>query len=314
MYFLPYYCKMQRKPLLLIFLFLTLINIIVFFFRSHFQYQPYTNYASLYAPCYENCERKWKEYIYDFPPRELEEAKKITDSLVVPSSGSFQKVLKIGSFLYERFSGKLGTPSADLLASTPMAQYKKLCSGDTVKLWCNNLALMFSYFCWSQNIICRNIEISNPGDHHVLNECYLPESRQWIVVDLTHNLLAVEKDSATNTFYNLLDFRTALRNKNSLQAYRSTANGIIKSTIYSNESFARYYKSIYPVFFYHWVNYFKVYARGHKIKEYLLPLSWYDFYDNGKSGNLAFYLKQLLILLWLVSFFVFLFSRTKFKT
>ena len=170
---------------------------------------------------------------------------------------------------------------------------------------------MFSWFCWSQGIICRNIEIMNPGDHHVLNECYLPEQKKWVVVDLTNNLLALELDGNP---VNLLDTRYAVKNRISLQAIRSSGDTMVKTSLGPEERFfGAYYKKDIPLYFYHSMNYNKVQRTGYKLKSYLLPLSWYDIYLPEGGSNTGFYTRLLFIVLWIAAFFVFLGSRKKIK-
>src|SRR5205823_1481170 len=157
----------------------------IFLFRDSFQYQPYTSYHSLYQPCDKYCSEKWSKFVKPYPASDLTEAKNILNTHVRAISGSTcDKLLHIGNFIYTRFNSQQGNPTYQFLALSPLNQYKALSTSDTVKLWCGNFAEMFTLFCWSQGIICRTIEIMNPGDHHVLNESYIPETGQWVMTDL----------------------------------------------------------------------------------------------------------------------------------
>src|SRR5215207_6874917 len=94
---LPYFYRMRRKKTwLILFLSLTVLNACIFFFRAHFKYHSYATYSSLYGPCDGDCRNKWEQYIHDFPPSELKEAKNITDPVVAGKKNTFEKATAIG--------------------------------------------------------------------------------------------------------------------------------------------------------------------------------------------------------------------------
>jgi hypothetical protein len=288
----------MRRKLILLFLLLTLANLFIFFFRDDFQYQPYASPASLYAPCDDQCMEKWNQYVIDFPKEELAAAKEISDSIVSGKLNTAEKILALGSFIYDRFNGQMGRPSAELLRSSPLTQFKMLSSSDSVKLWCGNFAEMFSWFCWSQGIVCRNIEVMNPGDHHVLNECYLPEAGRWMMVDLTNNLLMTESNQRQ---LNLYEFMNALKKGEGLMGVRSSGGSLRHQVIDTSESYIqKFYQEDHPYFYYHRVDNQKIYRTGSKLVRYFLPISWYDILELKKQSNLPFYLKEVFSLLWLI--------------
>ena len=305
---------MQRKKLFLyLFLFLTIVNLCIFLNRDHFRYLAYTDYKSFYEPCGETCRNKWETYVNDFPDAELGEAKKISDSIVSGKVSTFDKVLKIGHFLRKRFEKQLGRPSVDFLQSSPLSQFKALGSSDTVQLWCGNFAQMFSYFCWSQGIISRNIEIMKAGDHHVISECYIPEKKQWIMVDLTNNILAANKTGSYDQPANFWDFRKDVsRNSNmprqSVTVWRSLNDSIAITSIKTLPLFV-YYNEGSPAVAYHSMDYLQKITTYSKVKQYLLPVYWYEILSEKKESNFLFYLKLALLALWAGSFFVFLISN-----
>ncbi len=302
----------KRKLFLWIFLALTILNILVFFSRDRFRYQSYTDYSSLYAPCDRKCYDTWSGLAKDVPTDELLIAKKISDSFLIEHAGTYSRVLRIGNFLYNRFHNQLGSPGAALQGATPLQQFRLLSANDSLELWCNNFAQMFSMFCWSQDIVCRTIEVLNPGDHHVLNECYLPETKKWMVVDLTSNLLSI---SIRGQLANFIDSRKAAKDGVNMEAMISAGDSInSKKVEWTQGNIPVYYKDDLPLYFYHTVNLEKVYGWQNKIRSYLTPVSWYDIFREKGGNNLPFYLKQVLIVLWIASFFVFLGSRTKFRS
>ena len=142
----------------------------------------------------------------------MNEARQITDSIVKrKTNATTDKIILIGSYLYNRLHKQNGSPSGKLQALSPLEQYKMLCASPSEQLWCGNYAQIFSWFCWSQGIVTRTIEIMNPGDHHVLNECFIPETGQWIMTDITHNLMLVE--NADHQYLDLPTFRSTLKKK-----------------------------------------------------------------------------------------------------
>ena len=311
MFFRPYFCNMPRKRIyLFIFLSLTVANIIVFIFRDRFNYQPFANYNALYAPCNESCSQKWKQYADDYSS-ELKEGKRITDSVVNMYSLTSDKVIAIESFLYRKFHKQMGTPGLDLMNLSPLNQFEKLSSSDSIRLWCGNFAHMLSLFCWSQGIVTRNVELQHTGDKHLLNECYLPESKSWMMADITSNLLAVT--GPDEKYHNVISFKESLKGKPKVNVKQSVGKDSLQTLPLPSVKILSQYKADDPVNFYHYTDNKKSYSTAEKIKRYFLPMSWYETYELKSTGNLTFYLKEILIFLWLVSFFVLLFSHTKFR-
>ena len=306
---------MRRNKATWLILVFTVLNLLVFFFRDRFQYQPYAGYDELYGPCDASCYSTWKEYATDFPPQELMEARKITDSLLAGrGDNTISKVRQIGSFLYHRFHGQLGTPPPSLLSRSPMQQYRELSSFDSLELWCGNFAEIFTFFCWSQDIATRTIEIMNPGDHHVLNECYLPEENKWMMVDLTNNLIVVRDKNGR--VLDLIRFYQTLET-----GHPARAEMVIKDSsrletleIFTGSGVPHYYLDRQPLYYYHRVVHERVYDWREKLRRYVLPVSWYDIYDDEGRSNHLFYIKDLLIGLWLISLIIFMVTRKKYTT
>jgi hypothetical protein len=272
---------------------LSIINLIIFVYRDKFTYHKYATYSSLYS----SDTLRWKKIIDDYPRQELREAKGIIDSLHINNQSTSIKVQEIGKFLYNAFKKQLGKSSNQLIAASPLAQYKILRSSDTIELWCGNFAEMFTFFSWSMGITSRVVEILNPGDHHVLSECYLPETREWAVTDLTNNHLLIRK-SDSRGYANLLDLRDSPAEIIlSLQATdTSIAWHPFDATFYR-----KYFGNHNPIYYYYRTNNSEVYRPIEKIKRYFVPDAWYEEITQGRLGNWAFYARQFFILLWLIS-------------
>lgn len=290
----------------LLFLILSITNAVIFVYRDRFAYHTYATYSSLYS----SDTAKWKKFVEDYPKSELTEANVTLERLHLRDQPTSDKVEQIGRLLYDRFHKQLGFPSAQLAKASPLEQYKILLSSDTIKLWCGNFADMFAFFCWSEGIACRVIEIINPGDHHVLNECYLPETGEWSVTDLTSNNLLFLNPQKTR-HPNLLSLRDSP--ETALLSIRSTDTSIVLHPFDAN-FYKEYFGNKNPIYYYYRINASKIYQPGEKIKRYFFPESWYEEVTTHPKSNLSFYIKQLFILLWLISSIVLITQFISFKS
>ena len=311
MYFQPYYSEMFKKKVTVIFIFLTIINIVIFVYRDHFMYRPFSGYEELYECTDGDCMEKWSLFKNDYPVEEYNLARHISDSVIGKDPISTQeKILKIGSFVHNRFKNQMGKPGKELLTATPMNQYNMLCSADSLKLWCGNFAAIFSWFCWSQGIVTRNIEIMNLADHHVLNECFIPGINQWQMTDPTNNMIQLRN---REKILNLQTFKESL-DKNLPVTVTYGSDSLIETLLDPGAShIVNYYKPEHPHYYYHRIDNEKAFSTINKVKQYFLPVSWFEIYKRDGVNNQAFYVKQVFILLWLISFFVFILTRTKFR-
>jgi hypothetical protein len=302
----------QVTPLQFLLSLLTGVNLLVFILRDDFQFMPYSTKTVMYGPCGQECINTWKSFRDDYPLTELAEAKRISDSVVGDEQNTTKKMLAIGKFVYHRFYRQAGTPSNMLDEASPFQQYKILSSSDSAQLWCGNFASIFSWFCWSQGIITRTAEIMKPGDRHVVNECYVSETGQWVLSDVTHHLFLM-RDSSGN-FVNLAVFRESLRNATPMVAYSIQDTSVTIMNVDTSDAIIKnYYLNAYPIFYYHRIDHSKVYSPVMKIKRYFLPVSWFDILDEEPHSNAPFYIKEVLLFLWLITLFVFLATRTKFR-
>jgi hypothetical protein len=272
---------------------LSIINVIIFFYRDKFTYHKYATYASLYS----SDTLKWKKFINDYPEQELHEAKGIVDRLHISNQPTSIKVQEIGKFLYNAFQKQLGKSSTQLVSASPLTQYKILRSSDSIQLWCGNFAEMFTFFCWSEGIASRVIEIMNPGDHHVLNECYLPESQQWAITDLTNNHLLIEKSNKIG-YPNLISLHDS--SDQILSSLQANDSSIVLQP-FNPTFYNKYFRPKNPIYYYYRTNNSEVYRLSEKIKRYFLPDTWYEEITPRQPDNWAFYAKQFFILLWLIS-------------
>ena len=297
--------KFAKKHITFFFGLVSAINLLIFFFRDKFAFHKYGTYSSLYSAN----TGKWKGLPLDYPRSELTEARGILESFKVDDPATSGKVLKIGRLLYTRFHKQLGNSSPLLANASPLQQYKILLSSDTTQLWCGNFAAMFAFFCWSDGIACRVVEIMNPGDHHVVNECYLPEKGEWALADLTNNNLLIW-DQQKGEYANLLSLRDSTQQ--TLSALRSTDSTIVPQP-FNSRFYDRYFAEKNPIDYYYRINNVAIYKTGEKIKRYFFAKPWYEELNPDAKRNLSFYIKQLFILLWLISFALVI-KKLMFKT
>lgn len=302
---------MKSRPFLFWALFLlTAFNILIFFFKHHFQYQPYSTYEELYKKCDRDCQLKWGRFKNSYLQDELKEAKRILqDSLNFSTQlTQVEKIERISKFVYRLFQKHQGLPTLEFQIWSPLKQYHSLCLRNEGKLWCGNVAHIFAFFCWAEGIVTRNVEITQPGDHHVVNECYLENEGKWILADVPHQLVLIKNQD--HQYLNLQDFRSALLKNETLLNYSETTNRINNLR---NQYYAHYYIGDYPHYYYHVVNDGDIYSPKSKIKRYILPVSWYEVYDSSPQSNFPFHIKQAVLAIWLIllAVSVLLFVRKK---
>jgi hypothetical protein len=289
----------SKNILIIILIFLTALNVFIFINRDSFQYLPFVTYNTLYNG--KNADPlKWNNFNSQYSQSEKLETKQITDSLVKGQKATIEKVFIIANYLHTRFKNQQGKPTKELSISSPLTQYKKLCGNVNEKLWCGTWAQLFSYFCFSQGIICRYIEIMHPGDHHVMNECYLPESKEWVMMDLTFDLLLVQQKSGD--YLNVVSFKNNIGQSSSLFAINNSE--ALYQPDLSITPIQNYYNNKSPIYYYHSLATDKVYSLGSKLVRYFLPISWYKIYDDQGKSNMLYYIKVTLFLMWLLALFV----------
>lgn len=166
-----------------------------------------------YVPCPAD---SFYEY---FPtPEEKEKVYKELGSFKLTGTKTEQSQ-KIAIFLLDKLSDHKGIPSDSMEKSNPFQKYKRAICG-TDKVWCSNIAEIFTYFCSCYDIPARNIGLgfsfdnkSNPlllnSEGHTNTEVYDNKTKKWTLIDLTFNMIGVEykKDVVLNTldFYYLLN-------------------------------------------------------------------------------------------------------------
>jgi transglutaminase-like putative cysteine protease len=291
-----------RKKALLIFGILSVLNIIIFYYRDSFQYIPYSNYNSLYMPYDSSGTNKWKESYDNLDKKEIWEADSIlqTNTDIKGKTSTIEKVLTIGNYIYNEFHAQTGMPSQNSLYLSAIPLYRFLIQNRKEELWCGQYASLMLTFCWSQNIATRYIEIFHPGNHHVINECYIPELGKWIMIDLTNNILMAA--TKQKTYLNSVDFHHNVNSTQEISIISSVNNKIGQTLLNKNNSFVTtYFKDNDQYYFYHHIDLNKAYCPAEKVKRYLLPIHWYEIYSNKQSNNYLFIIKLFSLSACLIS-------------
>jgi hypothetical protein len=279
------------------FVILTIVNVVIFYLRDAFAYVPAASYENLYDnQSYKNL-NKWNRFLEDYPPEEITEAKIISSNWFdIKDVTTLDSVYKIANIIYNSFNRQSGQPSEFLELQSPLNKFKILLKDSTEKLWCGTYSQIFNFFCLSNNILSRYIEIINPRDHHVVNESYIPNLNKWLLVDLTYNITAPKNN--LNQFLNLHEFATALRrneivlNYPYIQSDTVTKNHIAATTYYIPDR---------PYFYHFYIDNNEAYKFENKLIRYILPVSWYVLYTSSPVSNYMFGIKVVLFFMWLTS-------------
>lgn len=284
----------SRKFPLIVFGLLTLINVAVFLRRDSADDQPRRTEAQLYqAPGTE-----WNRYFNDFTGAGQQQAIRFTDSLLRGSDSSrLNQIRLIGSYLYRQFAPQLGKPLFQENYKDPWEMFRYYQADSSRKLWCGHLSMLFTYFCLSQGIETRMIELMKNGDHHVVNECYLPATGKWVLVDLTYDQLFVSQD---DQLLGLTAFRR-MQGRGDVLLHVQSAGDSNRSISMDTGYIKNYYGAAVPVYYYLTVNPAVVYSTTAKIKRYLWSDPWYYILSERPAASLPFYLRQGLLLAWLLS-------------
>jgi hypothetical protein len=223
----------------------------------------------------------------DYPAGDHQQVTLLLDQKVGQTGSTLDQIRGISNLLLAHFDDQRGVPSANLLSKTPFGQFNFLRLHPEEKLWCGNWSNLFAYFGWNRGIITRIVEINKPGDHHVFNECYVPDLNEWVLVDLTNKIILPP------------DGKGKYLNGFSYAAQKDSAG-----------KKDDYYNTTYMWTYYHRYNLEAVYSSESRIKRYLYPDPWYEtlVLDKKPPGNFLFYVKLAVFGLWIAFLFMLLMS------
>jgi hypothetical protein len=248
---------------------------------------------------------KWKDPFSYIDKTELETVQQIIrDTLKLNDADStVTKIKKISEYIRLAIKNNMGVP-ADSLQRYSIYRQFCLARDNKARLWCGNITDIFHLFATNAGIICRNIGIAGNYNrfylgNHSLNECYLPETGEWALVDLTQNIILPH--NTLGNYLNTVDMYQLkrLQQTETIRSYAIEEKGVTETSfIHPDKSYIWRENSLlfpYPY------NPATLYSLSNKIKRYLLPRAWLEVYnENEQTDNRLFYLKIFLFYSWLL--------------
>jgi hypothetical protein len=189
---------------------------------------------------------------------------------------------------------------------SPWQQFQLSVADTSIGVNCGNLAQQFAFFCAAENITVRMIEVMNPGDHHVLNEVFLPETKQWVAVDATMDrTLFMNGGGEPMNFYQLKGYLGAGK---PVYTLRSNGKDLLDTTAYET---AHYYRPPFTLHYFSRLETPALYSAGNKLRMFLLPENWFTIYGKPRIPWM-YLLKSMVLIAWLFSFFKIMHQRIRY--
>ncbi len=287
--------------------------------KGNFEYTKYASIKELYTSDSSAASReKWNSFNKRYSSEEIKAGIEILNSQLQIDTlkTDYEKIVAIASWLKAKFSAQEGYPLPQLGAQTPLQQYKQLDKIRTEKLWCSHYQAIFGFYCTLAKIENRYVELVpvrgyNKAGFHEINEVYLPQIKQWVMVDVTRNLLVVKQQ---NKLLTAAEYYTQVNSIDSKQVIVTKWNKNEKRVIDSSATIKQedYFNKNYAIRYYYTMNLEEVYSLKKNIKRYVLGNPWYEMYDPYTTNkNSYFRLRQLFILLSFLSGVLLVFSIKK---
>jgi hypothetical protein len=263
-------------------------------------YTRMVSYEELYAPSFNTTAtlKKW-QHIDQFPEEEIKKGKELTRLYagIRENDPSLTKMLKIGSWLQRSYRQcKRGEPTEKFSALSLTDQYTAASRAES-PVWCGTFGIHFLFFCSINGITSRAIEKKGGGDHHVMNESFIPELGQWVFSDLLFNTLYCRNEQGR--ILNLVD-------SSAVTIYgQQPVDSFSLVTRQSQEHWQRYLNKESLLNFYYRSDLQKIYAPREKLTRYAFPVAWYETFTLTPISNTQFYLRILSLYLGLVMTVIF---------
>lgn len=112
-----------------------------------------------------------------------------------PNDDSRTKVRKIGKLLLDQLGTARGCPSDVLQKATPMQAYRLAIQGES-SIWCSHFASIYRLMATAAGMPTRLVIVTGWLDDvalsgHTFTETYLPETREWAIVDVYSGKLLI---------------------------------------------------------------------------------------------------------------------------
>lgn len=243
-----------------------------------------------------------------YSAEEIDEGKEILreQASVSVEDSTEGKIIKIGSFLINKF-GPVKTKRGNILKFlTPLQQYKCIVEGKS-EFCCTNTAMIYTFFAVCADIPTRLVGLSGMIGNvklsgHIFAESFVNEKKQWIFTDINSRCFFIK--NRHGDFLNTRDIFNLVR-AGSLQDSRVTTmrDGKILELPCSEIASLSYYFSPNAVCVYY-LPYKNNYSLPAKIMRYIVTPDLAYSLDN---SNLKHYLKFLFFYGWIILAFVLLF-------
>lgn len=228
---------------------------------------------------------------------------------------TLRKTKKIVLALLKQVDAARGIPNDSMDFISPYKQFTRAIQGQS-KLWCGNFTAIVSCFLEAAGIASREVcmegnlhSVYTSG--HSLNEVFIPELNNWVMVDLTSQAVLV---SFKGKYLNLLDLYALHQQNADLTVSFYQKDSISTSSYDTVRPFYDAYFNIPPRFVYYFNNQYQpnTYHFLTKWRRYFFESPTFTTYSGtSEHSNKKFYYKQmaagallLLILYLLVSVFV----------
>ncbi len=280
------------------------INGFIFLYRNNgFIYTQY--YIDASSGCDESCIRKWIKPNSNFVETDLNEAHRLLQqNISIDSIASDEnKLIAIGAWLQDELSRQTGTKNDSINTLPALQQYYCFKKNSNFSFDCGNFQAMFSLFCTSVKLPCRNLQNielpgnNPPGGSHVANEVYLKDYNKWVLTDPYRNHLLIKKKNVPLSAIEYLDYNIAAV-ADTLSVIKESGGKVLIDTIEPARFTPDFYfNKNFILYIYKETDLRQVYSIPEKIKRYFLPVSWYEVYaPQQKNSNLLFHVKQFFLL------------------
>lgn len=289
------------------------VSVCFFFKRDSFgNFTRVASYEILYSPSYNTEEelKKWRQGADGFSKDTLEEGRRLTTvhAGVQTNDPTLTKINKIGSWLRRSFSHcEIGKPT-DHFNRLPVLQQLKAAAVAASPIWCGTYGYHFMFFCYANGIDVRYIESKAEIDHHVVNEVFVPELNQWVLTDLTNNVLYCT--DANNKILNTVDvlYLNAKDDSSAITAYGQAGNDslLILPRQEYGKLWQKHLNSFHQLFYYYTTDLRQVYEPVSKIIRYIYPTTWFEIFSLNPISNFTFYLRIVFLYVGFVLLMIFI--------
>lgn len=216
---------------------------------------------------------------------------------IAEGDSSLVRTKKIARTLLKALDASRGIPDDSMNLISPYKQFTKALNKQS-KLWCGNFTAILAYFLEAEGIASREVcpegnlnSVYTSG--HSLNEVFIPELNQWVMVDLTSKAVLV---SFKGKYLNLLDLYALHQLDADLSLFFYQKDSIINTSYDSVKPFYDAYFNIPPRFVYYFNNQYQphTYSFLNKWKRYFFEQPTFATYSGTvENSNKKFYYKQV---------------------